>query len=64
MSEDSEIDHSLINRVYYMARDGMPMTLYALLSDKTPERIDSLINQVKNKKNNNNNLLSIINFTL
>ncbi|KAK0096358.1 hypothetical protein PV326_005706 [Microctonus aethiopoides] len=43
--ETTEIDQSLINRVYFMARDGMPMTLYALLSDKTPQQIDMLINQ-------------------
>lgn len=44
--ETTEIDQYLINRVYFMARDGMPMTLYALLSDKTPQQIDLLINQV------------------
>lgn len=46
MEEETEMNISLMNRVYYAARDGMAITLYALLSDKTPEYSSWLINQV------------------
>lgn len=42
---DTEVSQSLIKRVYYAARDGMAIVLYGLLSDKSPEQIDYLINQ-------------------
>lgn len=47
MAEKTNVSLSLMNRVYYAARDGMAITLYALLSEKTSEQIGCLINQVK-----------------
>lgn len=47
MAEKTNVSVSLMNRVYYAARDGMAITLYALLSEQTPEQINCLINQVK-----------------
>ncbi|XP_043482021.1 protein fem-1 homolog B-like isoform X1 [Leptopilina heterotoma] len=45
MAEKTNVSVSLMNRVYYAARDGMAITLYALLSEQTPEQINCLINQ-------------------
>ncbi|XP_051154335.1 protein fem-1 homolog B-like [Leptopilina boulardi] len=45
MAEKTNVSLSLMNRVYYAARDGMAITLYALLSEKTSEQIGCLINQ-------------------
>lgn len=42
---DAEVAESLLKRVYYAARDGMAIALYDLLSNKSPEQIDYLINQ-------------------
>lgn len=42
----TEISQSLKNRVYYAARDGMAVTLCALLSDKSEEVVKELLNQV------------------
>ncbi|XP_034933936.1 protein fem-1 homolog B [Chelonus insularis] len=36
---------ALAMRVYYVVKEGMPLILSALLSDKTPEEIDFIINQ-------------------
>nr|XP_003704502.1 PREDICTED: protein fem-1 homolog B-like isoform X1 [Megachile rotundata] len=45
-SEDSiELSHSLLSRVYYAAKDGMAIALYDLLSSKSLEQVNSLINQ-------------------
>ena len=46
MAEKTDVSLSLMNRVYYAARDGMSITLFALLSEKTAEQINCLINQV------------------
>lgn len=44
--EIDETQQSLIKRIYYMARDGMGMALYNLLSDKSETDVNYLINQV------------------
>ncbi|XP_043283534.1 protein fem-1 homolog B isoform X2 [Venturia canescens] len=44
MAEDTVIE-SFINRVYYLAREGMAMYLYLLLMTQTEEQINTLINQ-------------------
>lgn len=41
----TELAQSLRNRVYYAARDGMAITLYALLADKSDEEVHELLNQ-------------------
>ena len=48
MEEETEINcnSSLMNRVYYAARDGMAITLYSILNDCTPEQCQQLLNQV------------------
>ncbi|XP_071053900.1 protein fem-1 homolog B isoform X2 [Onthophagus taurus] len=38
-------EESLKNRVYYAAKDGMPIALYQLLSDKTKEEVNKLLNE-------------------
>jgi precorrin-3B methylase len=43
----TELAPSLRNRVYYAARDGMAITLYALLAEKRDEEVQELLNQVK-----------------
>lgn len=40
-----EFSQSLKNRVYYAARDGMPLTLYALLSEKGDKEALEILNQ-------------------
>ena len=42
----TEISQSLKNRVYYAARDGMAVTLTALLTDQTEDVIKELLSQV------------------
>ena len=42
----TEISQSLKSRVYYAARDGMAITLYALLVEKSLPEIHELLNQV------------------
>lgn len=45
-NEDSiEVSQSLITRVYYAAKEGMAIALYDLLSSKSPEQVNQLINQ-------------------
>lgn len=44
----TEISKSLKNRVYFAARDGMAVTLCALLSEKSEETVKELLNQVRN----------------
>nr|XP_034191948.1 protein fem-1 homolog B [Osmia lignaria] len=45
-SDDSiELSHSLLTRVYYAAKDGMAIALYDLLSSKSLEQVNLLINQ-------------------
>lgn len=46
MDDETDILMPFINRIYSMARIGMSMTLYTLLSDKTEEQVNSIINQV------------------
>uniref|UniRef100_A0A1B6ET95 Protein fem-1 homolog B n=2 Tax=Proconiini TaxID=565685 RepID=A0A1B6ET95_9HEMI len=41
----TEISQSLKNRVYYAARDGMAVTLCALLSDRDEDVVKELVNQ-------------------
>lgn len=43
--EIDDIQQSLIKRIYYLARDGMGMALYTLLSDKSETDVNYLINQ-------------------
>jgi hypothetical protein len=43
----TELAQSLRSRVYYAARDGMAITLYALLADKSAEEVHALLNEVK-----------------
>ncbi|KZC09299.1 Protein fem-1 like protein B [Dufourea novaeangliae] len=51
-NEDSiELSQSLITRVYYAAKDGMAIALYDLLSNKSPEQVDQIINQRVLEKN-------------
>ncbi|XP_029162771.1 protein fem-1 homolog B [Nylanderia fulva] len=40
-----DTQQSLIKRIYYSARDGMPIALYTLLSDKSDADVNHLINQ-------------------
>lgn len=42
----TEISQSLKNRVYYAARDGMAVTLTALLADQTTDIVKELLSQV------------------
>ncbi|XP_046629470.1 protein fem-1 homolog B isoform X1 [Neodiprion virginianus] len=44
MEESSEICQSLMNRVYYAARDGMAISLYDILSERG-DHLDQLLNQ-------------------
>ncbi|PSN51229.1 Protein fem-1 B [Blattella germanica] len=41
----TELAQSLRNRVYYAARDGMAITLFALLAEKTDQEVHELLNQ-------------------
>lgn len=41
-----EISESYKNRVYYAARDGLAITLYALLSEKSIQEAQDVLNQV------------------
>lgn len=45
MEESTEISQSLMNRVYYAARDGMAISLYALLTSDKSKHVDQLLNQ-------------------
>lgn len=47
MAEETDVEQSLVNRVYYLARDGMAMILYSFLHDRSEEQIGRLINQVR-----------------
>lgn len=40
------MSESLNNRVYYAARDGMPVSLVTLLQDRPAEEIKELLSQV------------------
>lgn len=42
----TEVSSHLKNRVYYAARDGMAVTLCALLSDRTEDVVKELLKQV------------------
>lgn len=46
MSEMAELPESLKERVYYAARDGMAITLFALLSEQIDENAEKLLGQV------------------
>lgn len=46
MSAESLRLEALSKRVYYAARDGLPITLYALLSEHTKEQQTKLLSQV------------------
>ncbi|KAG8039160.1 hypothetical protein G9C98_003467 [Cotesia typhae] len=45
MDDETDDVMPLINRIYYMAREGMSMALYAFLSDLGKQLVDSIINQ-------------------
>lgn len=47
-----DISSSLRERVFFAARDGMSLTLYALLCEKTTDDIDDLLNSVSTSYNN------------
>lgn len=47
MEEETEMSISLMNRVYYAARDGMAITLYAMLNDKELDYSNKLVSQVR-----------------
>lgn len=38
---------TLKRRVFFMARDGMTITLYSLLSDTPPHEVNRLLNDVR-----------------
>lgn len=42
-----ELAESFKYRVYYAARDGMAITLYALLCEKSNDEIQQVLNEVK-----------------
>lgn len=42
----TELAESLKNRVYYAARDGMAITLYALIGELRPEEVQELLDRV------------------
>lgn len=44
-----EVAESFKYRVYYAARDGMAITLYALLSERTNDEVQEVLNQVNNQ---------------
>lgn len=44
-----DVTSSLRERVFFAARDGMSLTLYALLYEKNTDEIDDLLNGVSNK---------------
>ncbi|XP_067002835.1 protein fem-1 homolog B isoform X2 [Anabrus simplex] len=44
--DDTDFIKSLNKRVYFAARDGMPLTLYALLSEKRDDEVLEILNQV------------------
>ena len=46
MEEEMEVNISLMNRVYFAARDGLAITLYTMLSDLEPELGSKLVSQV------------------
>jgi molybdopterin-guanine dinucleotide biosynthesis protein A len=48
MSEMADLPESLKERVYYAARDGMAITLFALLSEQLEENAERLLAQVFN----------------
>lgn len=41
-----DVTSSLRDRVFFAARDGMSLTLYALLYEKNTDEIDDLLNSV------------------
>lgn len=41
-----DLSSTLRERVFFAARDGMSLTLYALLYEKTTDEIDDLLNTV------------------
>ncbi len=46
MNAESLRLEALSKRVYYAARDGLPITLYALLSEHTKDQQNKLLSQV------------------
>lgn len=45
-----DVTSSLRERVFFAARDGMSLTLYALLYEKNTDEIDDLLNSVSTDK--------------
>lgn len=43
-----DVTSSLRERVFFAARDGMSLTLYALLYEKNTDEIDDILNSVSN----------------
>lgn len=41
-----DVSSTLRERVFFTARDGMSLTLYALLYEKSTDEIDDLLNSV------------------
>lgn len=44
-----DVTSSLRERVFFAARDGMSLTLYALLYEKNTDEIDDLLNSVSSE---------------
>lgn len=44
--EDDGVSQYLLERVYFAARDGFPLTLHALLTDQPSHRLHRLLNTV------------------
>lgn len=43
---EDDVTNTLRERVFFAARDGMSLTLYALLYEKNTDEIDDLLNSV------------------
>ena len=46
MADETDIEDSLSNRAYNLARAGMTMPLFSFLNNKDEQEIDSIINKV------------------
>lgn len=45
-SREDDVSQYLLERVYFAARDGFPLTLHALLTEQPPHRLHLLLNTV------------------
>nr|CAD7426483.1 unnamed protein product [Timema monikensis] len=51
ISQRYMLSQTLKERVYYAARDGMAITLFALLSEKKSDVVQELLNQLQEEVN-------------